>query len=460
MTKNIAIKTLCIAIVTLGSVVQAGNVVQKAFDVGPTWSAHQTAPPLLYTSGGYQYVVYYDGNRKLRLAQRELGSDKWLEHEFPVRTTWATGGHALVALAVDIEGYVHVAPYRRALAEAPPAPPSSIYYRTLRPHDLSSFERMAMVDAGEPNPGYPRFITGHDGTLYFEYRKGGSGRGSQQFNFYDQERQQWETLPTLIDGQGRRSAYGGPRQGPDGRWHCFWVWRNTGAAESTHTACYMVSDDLLEWQSAAGEAVELPVTVDNKKVVVDPVKPREGLLNSIIGMGWDSRNRAVLSYHKYDESGNSQIYVARFQEDAWRIVQVTDWDFRWGFHGRGALGARIRTGGVKPRPEGMLHLRVRSDWRGAEMIVLNEDTLAPVADSGEQTRGDAMPAWQRPYHKPESDFEERPMQVFWIADQGQSGADGVSYWLRWEVGPRNRDRPVPKPWPQPTMLRVYKVISE
>lgn len=67
-----------------------------------------------------------------------------------------------------------------------------------------------------------------------------------------------------------------------------------------------------------------------------------------------------------------------------------------------------------------------------------------------------MPAWQRERSDPESEFEERPMQVHWIADKGEADEPGVEYWLRWEVGPRNRDQPFSEPWPEPTMLRLYR----
>ena len=49
------------------------------------------------------------------------------------------------------------------------------------------------------------------------------------------------------------------------------------------------------------------------------------------------------------------------------------------------------------------------------------------------------------------------MEVAIIGDDGESPEPGVRYILRWENAGGNRDRPVPEPWPQPTMLRVYKI---
>ncbi len=447
---------------TWPGLVQAERVVQRELDVGPTWSVHQTASPKLYTRDGYQYVLYYDDERYLCLAQRELNTGEWTHHRLPVQTRWATGGHARLALAVDADGHVHVAPYRRDLAESPPSPPDTIYYRSEQPHDLDTLQRRPMVDLDEPNPGYPTFIEGPDGTLYFEYRIGGSGQGSQRWNVYDAQRGTWEALPVMLDGEGERSAYGGPRLGPDGRWHCFWVWRETPDAETTNIVAYMRSENLRDWETAAGEELELPITAKNEKVVVDPVEPGKGLLNSIKALGWDSQDRPIVSYHKYDEQGNSQIYNARYENGRWWIVQATDWDFRWDFSGRGALNEQIGTQGPEPAGAGQLHQRVWSGERGSQRLVLDERTLKPVEDP-EQVEAvgvaDGLAAWQRERSDPESEFAARPMRVHWIADKGETDEPGVEYWLRWEVGPRNRDQPVSEPWPEATMLRLYRVGS-
>ncbi len=429
-------------------------------DVAPVWSTHPTATPKLFTSGDYQYAAFYDDDRQLTLAQRALGEREWAFERFPVVTTWPTGGHARIALTVDADGYVHMVPYRRGLAEAPSEPPNMIYYRTEEPHDITSFEQTYMIEPDEPNPGYPTFITDPEDRLYFEYRIGGSGRGSQQWNVYDRKDRSWTAMPMLLDGRGEMSAYGGPRLGPDGVWRCLWMWRDTPHAETNHTLSFMRSDDLLNWENAAGEPVALPVTIDNSEVVVDAAAPGEGLINMVHTIGWDSEQQPVIAYHRYDEDGNSQIYNARFEEGAWNIVAATDWDFRWGFQGTGALPAEARAEGVRAMGEGRLVQRVWSEPYGAQRVVLDEATLDPIdigpADANPDT---APPAWRRARSEPESDFDARPMSVRWINDKGSSGEPGVRYVLRWEVGPNNNDRPVPEPWPDPTMLRLYKIGS-
>ena len=45
----------------------------------------------------------------------------------------------------------------------------------------------------------------------------------------------------------------------------------------------------------------------------------------------------------------------------------------------------------------------------------------------------------------------------WLPDAGCSGEPGVSWFLRWETLPANRDQPRQPPLPEPTRLTVCKV---
>lgn len=43
---------------------------------------------------------------------------------------------------------------------------------------------------------------------------------------------------------------------------------------------------------------------------------------------------------------------------------------------------------------------------------------------------------------------------------GRSGEPGVSYVLKWETLPSNRDRARPEPWPGPSVLYLFKLKSQ
>ncbi len=432
----------------------------REWEVDRSWSAHPSSPPILVTAGPSQYLAYYNAERRLTLAWRRLDEDVWQRRHFPVVTRWAAGSHALIGLTVDRAGIIHLVPYRRDLSEQPAAPPNMIYFRSARPHDPQSMEATHMVSPEEPNPSYPVFLTAADGTLYFEYREGGSGSGNQRINRYDPEARTWEPMLTLLDGRGEMSAYGGPRLGPDGRWHCLWMWRDTPAADSNHTISYMVSPDLRSWKSAGGTDLALPVNSDNPHVVIDPAKPKAGLLNPLQWLGFDSRQRPVATYHIYAPGGNSAINVARFEEGRWKRVTAHVWDFRWDFGGGGAIPTPLGAGPVKPIGNGRLELRVWSERDGSRRILLDEATLEPIdpPDAQAPAADDHVSSWKDERSKPEIHFPLRPMKVRWLPDNGKPADAGIHYQVRWETGPTNLgDRPVPEPWPEPTPLRVFQL---
>jgi hypothetical protein len=329
----------------------------------------------------------------------------------------------------------------------------------------------------EEHPQYPTYYTVDD-TLFFTYRDGGSGDGNQMLNRYNDAGRNWVVAfnTPLLDGEGERSAYvfgpGGPLPGPDGRFHLLWVWRETGDHATNHSLSYArtVGHDLHKWESAAGIPVTPPFTLENRELLIDGTAPGGGLSNVLRNLNWDSKQRVVVSYHKFDDEGVSQIYNARFTDGAWQIVQATDWSFVWGeaYKGNGAIEPNdyLWMESVQPIGNGELTQQVWNPDNGESFIVLDEETLSPLRV--ESPRPD--PEWQRTIRQPESDFQVEPipelrrpggpMRVSFIPDKGGADVEGIDYYLRWEHAGTNRDQPVPEPWPKPTMLRLYKVSNE
>ncbi|MCC5925891.1 MAG: BNR repeat-containing protein [Bacteroidetes bacterium] len=572
-----------------------------SLDVAPVWSVHRTGPPELLTRDGWQYVAFYDEDRYLTLAQRRLESREWNFHRFPVQMLWQTGSHAKLSLALDSDNYIHITAYRRRLQQEPTAPPRPIYYRSLAPHSIDEFEQLYMVSENE-RTDYPTFAN-TDHALYFTFRDGGSGQGDQHFYRYDTGTRQWSRLfdTPLLDGRGQMSAYtyggGLPAFGPDGRWHLLWMWRDSPDHATNHSLSYArtVGNDLTRWESAAGVPVQPPFTIDNTELLVDPSPAGGGLSNPLMALSWDASHRAVMSYHRFDEAGASQIYNARFENGKWNIVPATDWDFIWGdsYSGTGALNifgtvrlsgvevsgdagrvagsdvnvnrdasrsangnSRVNSGQGANRDAGRSaygNTRVnsgqgtsrdtyhavgpvvaRGDNQTGELrqtvwnreisetvVVLDEATLRPL-----RLEEPRPVMWRKELRVPESDFQVEPipdlrrvggpMLVEIIPDtEGNSRAEvgstrgddaradnhtregsGMrsdivlregrnhnqdsdaqsnknardasnmlpthlltqgSWFLRWEHGGANRDRPVPEPWPAPTMLRLYLI---
>jgi len=410
-------------------------VIDYALDVSPVWAGHPVGFDLL-TQDGWQFVAFYDQDRKMTVASRRLESKHWKLVRLPSEVKWDS--HNYITMAIDAQGYIHLSGNMHVVP--------LIYFRTGKPYDIETFERIpAMVGRNEQRCTYPRFLNGPQGELIFTYRDGRSGSGDQIFNLYDIKTRQWRRLldTPFTDGENKRNAYlQGPELGPDGYYHLVWTWRDTPDCATNHDLSYARSKDLVHWETSAGKPLALPIRLENSDIV-DPVPVRGGLINGNTRIGFDSRRRVVVSYHKHDEAGKTQIYCARLEDGKWKIYRISNWDYRWDFQGGGSIPFEIGLGGVRADRDGLTlsysHVKYGSGiWR------LDEKTMK-IAGSVQRA-----PEWPPELTKLESKFPGMRVQL-------RRGRGEPGYALRWETLGPNRDRPRDPPWPEPSMLRVYKL---
>lgn len=415
----------------------------ESVTVAPVWSGHTVGFALL-TDGDEQFVAYYDAQRRLTVASRQLGSAKWTSKVLPTNIKWDS--HNYVTMAFDSEGQLHVSGNMHCVP--------LIYFRTTRPRDVTSLEQVpSMVGEQENRCTYPRFLTGAKGELIFTYRDGSSGNGNQIWNVYDPASKRWSRLlnTPLFSGEGKRNAYFvGPIQDERGMFHVCWVWRETYDCSTNHDLCYARSPDLVHWEKSDGAPLKLPITLASAEVV-DPVPQGGGIINGNTKVGFDAEGRVILSYHKHDAQGHTQIYNARREQDGWNIVQATDWDYHWDFAGGGSIVFEIQVGNVSINDQGMLVQSWRNAKLGGGRYQLDPETLKPI---GLAPREPDLPAG---LGRVESRFPG--MQIRRANDLGGK-EEGVRYLMQWETRPANRDRPYPGDPPSPAMLRVYKLTRE
>lgn len=400
--------------------------------VAPVWSGHPVNFAI-ETVDDLQYVAFYDAERRMTVAQRSLDSTEWRFERLPSVLGWDS--HSDVVLAVDRAGYVHVSGNMHGQ--------KLVYFRSAEPHDISVFEAPGMVGTLERRVSYPVFLRGPEGRLFFQYRDGKSGDGVQIVNAYDVATRSWRRLVSqpLFDGGGEQSAYlAGPVLGPDGRFHLVWMWRDTPSGATNHDISYARSADLLSWESADGRPLELPLRPGLSEAIVDPVASGGGLAGIAFGAGWDSRQRPLVTYSKYDAAGRSQSYTAR-HDDGWTIHQISDWEFRWDLDRTGTLPETISV--RPPRGEGgRLVQEFRHQMHGTGVWVLDEETLqiASVEPLRDELRELRTPRSKVPGMEVRELIHDR---------RGE-------YFLRWETLPPNRDKKHKPPYPQPTMLHVLR----
>lgn len=414
-------------------------------DVEPVWAGNPVGFSML-THSNRQFLAYYNAEREMTLAQRDLTSAAWTFTRLPSKLGW--NSHNYVTMALDREGYLHLAGNMHAVP--------LVYFRSVKPLDSTDMAPLhRMTGEREQRVTYPQFLTGPDGALIFTYRDGRSGDGVNLWNRYDHVTKTWSRLldTPLFDGQGAMNAYPhGPVIGKDGHYHMSWVWRDTPACETCHNISYIRSRDLVHWENAAGQPVELPVRF-GADVVVDPVPVKGGLINACQAVGFDAQGRVVVSYTRYDAAGNSQLMNARFENGHWKIYQTSDWAYRWEFSGGGTIIGEIGFRAVRFDGSRLTQEHSHAKY-GSGNWLLDENTLKPV--------GKAPPRWVWPK---EVNRREHPMEGMGVRRVGDAAADsethlscdGFIYQARWETLPANRDRPRPEGPPPPSLLRVFKL---
>jgi hypothetical protein len=417
----------------------------ERIEVAPVWAGCPVGFAML-THSNRQFLAYYSAERVMTLAQRELNTNAWTFVELPSKLGWDS--HNYVTLAADEAGYLHVSGTMHCVP--------LVYFRSEKPLDIRAMRPVhQMTGEREKRVTYPRFVKGPGNALLFTYRDGSSGNGAQIWNRYDGAAQTWARLidSPLFDGQGKMNAYPhGPVLGKDGFYHLSWVWRDHPACETCHDISYIRSRDLVHWENAFGKPVELPVKL-GADVVVDPVPIKGGLINPCQAVSFDKQGRVVVTYTKYDATGNLQLMNARLEGAEWKRYQTSDWNYRWAFSGGGSIVSEVGVGPLEVQDgalvQGYSHAKLGGGrWR------LDEATLKPC--------GSVKSSVQFPKEIGRVENKAAGMSLRHASDVAADPASGVSedgfvYRACWESLPANRDRPQPGGVPPPSKLRVYKM---
>lgn len=434
---------MLLAVFFLAGVVVAEDTIEACIEVDQVWSGHPVGFSLL-THGERQYAAYYDSNRQMIVAQRMLTETTWHKQPLPEHVVWDS--HNSVTMALDDTGCLHVSGNMHVVP--------LVYFRSHEPWEVTTLERMTgMTGERENRCTYPLFLRGPNNEFLFTYRDGQSGKGDQIYNLYDTNTRTWRRLldTPLTSGKGLMNAYfNGPVKGPDGYMHIGWVWRNTFGCETNHDLSYARSRDMVHWEKSDETPLTLPITIDTAEIV-DPVPPKGGIINGNLDLGFDSQGRVLITYHKYDAAGNTQVYIARREEKGWVSYQISDWDWRWAFSGGGSIVFEVGFDAARVAEKGRLTQSWWTAQHGAGTWLLDEETLAQVGDAA------VKPGYPQSIRAVESPVAG--MQVRWAADLGSSGEPGVRYVLRWETLPANRDKPREGTPPPPSPMRLYKLIE-
>jgi hypothetical protein len=395
----------------------------------------------LLTHGQEQYVAYYNADHQMIVARRRLTDRTWQKAVLPSQVGWDS--HNYITMAIDTAGDLHLAGNMHCVP--------LIYFRTQRAGDITSFARLPMTGEQEQRCTYPRFLKDARDRLLFMYRSGGSGNGRRFYNQYHAGTKTWSRFldTPLFEGEGKRNAYPqGPTRGPDGAFHLVWVWRDTPDCATNHHLSHAQSRDLKHWTAADGRPLRLPLTLAQDTAWVDAVPAGGGIINGGHRLVFDTQDRPVIVYHKRDDQGHMQIYVARLRQKRWVATPVTRWEREVPFSGRGAMPfIGIRIGAVRRLDEGLWVIDYRHRDYGSGQLVLNEQTLLP------EQRNVSFPRdYPASVMKPTIAFEA--MRVKLAHDLGKAANTDRKYLLRWEALPAHHDKPRQPPLPPASTLEL------
>ncbi len=405
----------------------------KVYEIDSIWAGCSANYDML-TVPPFQFVAYYDSSRYMTIAQRRLSENTWIKTRLPSQVEWDS--HNYITMAIDSKGCLHVSGNMHVVP--------LVYFQSEKPFDVTSFkQQISLVGNKEEKVTYPQFFKAPNDDLIFTYRTGSSGKGNQIYNRYNAKTHEWSRLldTPLVDGEGKSNAYlHGPILGPDGYFHLIWVWRKNPDANANCNISYAKSKDLIFWEKSDGSAQPLPITMSNCEII-DPIPIGNGLLNGNTKIGFDTNDRVIVSYHKYDKKGNIQIYNARNENGKWFISQATNWDWRWEFGGWGSISARVGLSEVSIENKQLVQTFF-VDTVGTQKFIINNKTLQATTSL----------KWNPVYPQIFLDIsgELSPAQVNTVINTTASG----SYVLRWETLKRNRDKAydfIPDPQP----LRLY-----
>lgn len=393
----------------------------------------------------YQMIAYYDASRQMSVAVRKMNDVNgapWSYHKVPSWLGW--DAHNKVEVAFDKNGVIHLVGNLHTN--------KLVYFRSSSPYDPRTLEQVDMMvkSSVEQRMTYPEFFQDPDGGLIFKYRDGSSGQGRWFYNRWDADTNKWSHLheTVLLSGEDVRGVYPlGPVLGPDGYAHMTFTWRETPIASSNHDLSYARSRDLIEWERADGTPISLPIVLGTGDII-DPIPEHGGLLNGRHPIGFDSQNRVLVSYQKYNNKNLSQVYIARRENDKWVVKQVSNWDDLYvDLDKSGALDLPLLTNdpaSVNSNGNIVVSALLRDkrwEW------ILDHDNLSVI--SGGEVKSGLSDAITQFDIKNEIPLRVIPM----MEDQTRKSSE---FYLSWEAMQPNRDQ-ARENIPPASTLRVHRI---
>ncbi len=260
---------------------------------------------VLITHKGYQYIAYYNAERRVCISRRKLPSGAWERIAFTDYLFESNDAHNVVSMGIcpndgtihlAFDHHVHPLKYRRSIIGLANHPETMAW-------DASSFGPvLSELEKGTPiKVTYPKFWQTPDGNLQFNYRQGGSGSGDRMLVDYDATSGLWKngrqidsregSFEDVIGTSPSRCSYpNGYDYDSEGKLHTTFVWRETPSS-TNHDLMYVYSEDQGQtWKNNEGETLKDIPNLNSPGITVQDIPRVLGLQNDH-GQTIDSKDR-------------------------------------------------------------------------------------------------------------------------------------------------------------------------
>ncbi len=271
----------------------------------------------LITHNGFQYIAFYNKDRRVCLGRRSLPKGHWDIIVFDDYLFESNDAHNVVSMGIcPNDGTIHLSfdhhghplKYRRSITGLASEKGSANWSSASFGPVLSELEE------GKPlRITYPKFWSTPDGNLQFCYRQGGSGSGDRMLVDYNAATGAWENGRQIDSREGtfkdelgespNRCSYpNGYDYDAEGRLHTTFVWRETPQS-ANHDLMYVYSDDQgYTWHTNEGQLLKENPQLNSPGITVQYI-PRSWGLKNDHGQAIDSKNRIhVLMIHATEKS--------------------------------------------------------------------------------------------------------------------------------------------------------------
>jgi hypothetical protein len=349
---------------------------------------------------GWQYTAYYNSNRQVCVARRQLPSGNWQILTLTDYTQSTNDAHNTISLGIAPgNGTLHLAfdhhdatlHYRKSTTGVATNPGGITWSASL----FGAVTSQLVSGTTITGLTYPRFVATPQGDLQFEARLGSSGNGQDYLWEYKCSTGAWTSLGLYISNPNGGNAYiNGIHYDKSGRLHVTWVKRDTPDATTNHDLHYIYStDNGRTWRNNSGSVIGTtgsdPVTIEEPKFWNIP--NNSGLINQE-AQTIDSQGRVHLLMRKTVNGTNYQFHYWRGTDGVWHETNTNIPTKNWYQRGKIVAGPNDNVYAIMP------NLIIGSasastnwtDWAVVNRTDENKYHSEPLVDYNRLYKGDGI----------------------------------------------------------------------